>query len=191
MEIQLGHPRWQRIGAGASVVKYRKGFTLIELLIMVLVAAIMAAAAIPRLFSMADDAAMSARHSILSALETANSLTFSRQLTRGITGPYTMGDILSNVDIKGVDSSEVTVSSYKVKVQGRWYSFDLSATPDVPSGQGSINMAVAAFDVSGDPGSASTDTVPRKETNRAPAEHREDWWSWLWNLLKHIFSHMR
>lgn len=75
MEIQLGHPRWQRIGAGASVVKYRKGFTLIELLIMVLVAAIMAAAAIPRLFSMADDAAMSAGHSILSALETANSLT--------------------------------------------------------------------------------------------------------------------
>jgi prepilin-type N-terminal cleavage/methylation domain-containing protein len=188
MEIQLGHPGRQRIGAGASVVKYCKGFTLIELLIMVLVAAIMAAAAIPRLFSIADNATMSAGHSILSALETANSLTFSRQLTRGITGPYTMGDILSNVDIKGVESSEVTVSSYKVRVQGRWYVFDLSAAPDVPSCQGSINMAVAAFDVSGDPDSVSTDTVPPTETNRTPAEHREDWWSRLWNLLQHIFG---
>jgi prepilin-type N-terminal cleavage/methylation domain-containing protein len=190
MKIQLGHPRWQRIGAGASVVKYRKGFTLIELLIMVLVAAIMAATVIPRLLSMADDAAMSAGRSILSALETANSLTFSRQLTRGITGPYTMGDILSNVDIKGVESSEVSVSSYKVRVQGRWYAFDLSATPDVPSCQGSINMAVAPSDVSSGSGSVSTDTIPPAETNRTPAEHREDWWSWFWNLLQHIFGRM-
>ena len=111
MEIQLGHPRRQRICTGASVVKHGKGFTLIELLIMVLSAAITAAAVIPRLLSMADDAATSAGSSILSALETANSLTFSRQLARGITGPYTMGDILSNVDIKGVESSEVTLSS--------------------------------------------------------------------------------
>ena len=150
----------------------------------------MAATVIPRLFSMADDAAMSAGRSILSALETANSLTFSRRLTRGITGPYTMGDILSNVDIKGVESFEVSVSSYKVRVQGRWYAFDLSATPDVPSCQGSINMAVAAFDASGGPGSASTDTIPPAETKRTPAEHREDWWSRLWNLLQHIFVRM-
>jgi type II secretory pathway pseudopilin PulG len=190
MEIQLGHPSRQRICAGASVVRHGKGFTLIELLIMVLIAAIMVAVAIPRLFSMADDAATSAGHSILGALETANSLTFSRQLTRGITGPYTMGDILSNVDIKGVESSEVTVSSYKVRVQGRWYKFGLSAAPDVPSCQGSINMAVAASDVSGGPGSTSTGAVPPTETNSPPAEHREDWWPWLWNLLQHFFGRM-
>ena len=83
----------------------------LELLIMVLSAAIMGAAAIPRLFSMADDAATSAGSSILGALETANSLTFSRQLARGVRGTVSMGDILSNVDIKGVESSEVTVSS--------------------------------------------------------------------------------
>ena len=186
MEIQLGHPRRQRIGAGARVVRHGKGFTLLELLIMVLSAAIMGAVAIPRLFSMADDAATSAGSSILGALETANSLTFSRRLARDITGPYTMGDILSNVDIKGVESSEVTVSSYKVRVHGKWYAFELSAAPDVPSSQGSIAIAVAPSDVSSGSGFANTAAVSPPETDRAAAKHREGWWSWLWNLLQHI-----
>ena len=186
MKIQLGHPRWQRIGAGARVVKHRKGFTLIELLIMVLVGAITAATVIPRLLSMADDAATSAGSSILSALETANSLTFSRQLVRGLTGPYTMGDIVSNVDIKGVESSEVTLSSYKVRVHGKWYAFELSAAPDVPSSQGSIAIAVAPSDVSSGSGFANTAAVSPPETDRAAAKHREGWWSWFWSLLQHI-----
>ncbi len=65
MKIRLGHPGRQKICPDVRVVKHRKGFTLIELLIMVLVAAITAATVIPRLLSMADDAAASAgqRHS--------------------------------------------------------------------------------------------------------------------------------
>ncbi len=155
-ETKSNHPGRKKTCPGARAVKRRKGFTLIELLIMVLVAAITAVTVIPKLLSMADDAPTSAGNSIRCALETANSLTFSRQFLKGFTGPYTMGDIVSNVDVNGVEASEVTRFSDKVRVYGRWYEFELSGAPDVPSSQGSINIAVALSDISGGSGLAST-----------------------------------
>jgi type II secretory pathway pseudopilin PulG len=188
MRILLSHRDRQKLCPGVRTVKRLKGFTLIELLMMVLVAVITVATVIPKLLSMTDDAARSAGSSILSALETANSLTFSRQLVKGLTGPYTMGDIVSHMDVKGVESSEVTLSSYKVRVHGRWYEFELSAAPDVPSSQGSIKIAVAPSDVSDGLGSANTAVVPPPETDREAAEHRKGWEFWFWSLLQHIIQ---
>lgn len=135
----------------------RKCFTVVELLVMMLVASVLAATAIPRLVSMTGDAATLTGNFILSTLETANSLTFSRQVAQGLTGAYTMGDVLANVDMKGVETSEITASSCKVRIQGRWYEFNLSPASDVSLSQGLINMAVAAPGVTGGgPSSANT-----------------------------------
>ena len=135
----------------------RKCFTLVELLVMMMVGSVVAATAIPRLVSVTGDAATVTGNFILSTLETANSLTFSRQVAQGLTGSYTMGDVLSNVDMRGVETSEITASSFKVRIQGRWYEFNLSPAPDGPLSQSSINMAVAVPDLpGGGPSSANT-----------------------------------
>jgi Tfp pilus assembly protein FimT len=140
---------------GAGVLGNRKGFTMVELFVMMLVASVVAATAVPRLVSITGEAATVTGNFFLSTLETANSLTFSRQVAQGLTGAYTMGDVLANMDMRGVEVSEITASSCKVKIQGTWYEFNLVPASDGSLSQGSINMAV----VTGG-GSSSANTRP-------------------------------
>jgi type II secretory pathway pseudopilin PulG len=163
-----------------------KGFTLIELLTIIATLGILMAVGMPKLIAMNTDAAKSTAASICEGLRTANTLTFSHRYMHGLLGAYTMGDVAANVQVAGVEEKAVTATSYKVKINSRWYQFDLTAPPDVPVTMPSIIAVTPAVDGS-DTAAGGTDVGNDREQNNHHDDH-PDWWARLWDLLNKLFG---
>jgi competence protein ComGC len=163
-----------------------KGFTIIELLTIIATLGIVMAVAIPKLIAVNTDAANSTAASICEGLRTANTLTFSDRYMQGLFEAYTMGDVVDNVQLAGIEEKSVTATSCRVKINSRWYQFDLMAAPDVAVTMPSIIAVTPAVNGS-DTAAGEIDVGSDRAKNNHDDDHG-DWWARLWELLNRLLG---
>lgn len=111
------------------------GFTLIELVVVIVVLGILAAVAIPKLFSVTKEAEIASVNTMVSNLESAMSIYVSKQFTQGgaiaIHNPF---DDLSNVPANYVGVLDpVTVANtangkWAYRPSGNWIMYNPKAS---------------------------------------------------------------
>lgn len=112
-----------------------KGFTLIELVVIIVVLGILAAVAIPKLFSVTKEAEIAAVDTMVSNLESAMSIYVARQYTNGgIISSHNPFDDLSNVpqNYVGVNDPVNPVNTpngkWSFRPSGNWIMYNPKAS---------------------------------------------------------------
>jgi prepilin-type N-terminal cleavage/methylation domain-containing protein len=113
----------------------QSGFTLIELVVVIVVLGILAAVAIPKLFSVTKEAEVAAVNTMVSNLESALSIYVAKQFTQGssiaVHNPF---DDLSNVPANYAGSQDpVTVANtpngkWSYRPSGNWIMYNPKAS---------------------------------------------------------------
>ncbi|SYZ73139.1 conserved hypothetical protein [Candidatus Zixiibacteriota bacterium] len=109
----------------------QRGFTLIELVVIIVVLGILAAIAIPKLFSVTKEAEKAAVNNMLANLETALSNYTAKQFVNGQTiAVHNPFDDLSNVpsNYKGVNDPVTTINTpngtWSWRPTGNWIMYN-------------------------------------------------------------------
>ena len=125
-------------GMEKGILGNNKGFTLIEIIMVIVILGILAATAIPKYYSIKDDAADATAHGITSGLRGAVSVLYSKNIVGGTSGTtaYTIGDVVTSAQVSGV-TMNVTTSTVTASIGGTTYSWSLSGV-DVPTAAGTI-----------------------------------------------------
>ena len=88
-----------------KMIKNEKGFTLIEIIAVIIIMGILAAVAVPKFFSMQDDAKRAALNGALSEASARFNLAFSRYILDWKAAPYNVANSLKDQTVSGTPYS--------------------------------------------------------------------------------------
>ncbi|HUV51118.1 MAG TPA: prepilin-type N-terminal cleavage/methylation domain-containing protein [Anaerolineae bacterium] len=130
-----------------GLLRNNKGFTLIELIMVIVILGILAAVAIPKYVSMKGDAADATARGITAGLRGALSILYAKGVLDGSSGLgiYTMGNIVENAQISGVEASASGATTFTAKIGGSDYSWTLDPVSNLPETAGAIVAQVATW----------------------------------------------
>lgn len=86
-----------------SMKKSNRGFTLIELIIVIVILGILAVTASPRFLDLTGDARASTVEGLEGSIKGAASITYSKAIIQGVTGPTGSVDVLNNDSTSDAD----------------------------------------------------------------------------------------
>lgn len=115
---------------------YKKGFTLIELIMIIVILGILVVTALPKYYSLKEEAQRATASGVTASLSSAISALYSRGLLYNTS--YNLTDVVNQAQISGVPTSGVVNQMmFTAKIGSRIYNWTFQP-PSLPSIAGGI-----------------------------------------------------
>ncbi|MBW2035016.1 MAG: prepilin-type N-terminal cleavage/methylation domain-containing protein [Deltaproteobacteria bacterium] len=121
------------------MLRNEKGFTLIEIIAVIIIMGILAAVAVPKFFSMQEDAKVAALHGALSEATARFNHAYAKYILVYKKAPFAITDHLNTVDLLGTSADTAPgtdIGDFKVtwnkQASGKLWIEIHSAEPNIP-----------------------------------------------------------